>query len=233
MIQIIQRFLTNNLCFQKGVLISPTGIMLHSTACPGVPPENFVSSWNVPMPNNRKVCVNGFIKPGVVYQTLPWNMRSWHCGGLGNNTNIGFEICEPKNYADKKYFLEVKQTALELCAYLCNKYNISVARVTSHCEGYRNYGSVYASNHGDLDHWWKKSFNYTMDDFRMELVRYLKKEEEEMVCNTIEELPSYAAPTIQKLVDKGYLKGNEKGLDINETMVRLLVILDRAGNFDN
>lgn len=59
-----------------------------------------------------------------------------------------------------------------------------------------------------------------------------EEEEEEMVFNSIEELPEYAKPTIQKLVDKGYLKGNEKGLDINETMVRLLVILDRAGNFD-
>ena len=49
---------------------------------------------------------------------------------------------------------------------------------------------------------------------------------------TIEELPEYAKPTITKLVEKEILKGNEKGLDLNETMIRMLVILDRAKVFE-
>ena len=58
-------------------------------------------------------------------------------------------------------------------------------------------------------------------------------EEEEGVLryNTIAEVPSWAKNTVQKLVGKGYLGGNGQGLDLSHDMVRLLVVLDRAGAF--
>lgn len=59
-----------------------------------------------------------------------------------------------------------------------------------------------------------------------------KEEETEVRYNTIKECPSWAQATIQKLVKKGYLNGNGEGLDLGADMVRLLVILDRAGVFD-
>ena len=58
------------------------------------------------------------------------------------------------------------------------------------------------------------------------------KEVEEVRYNTVEECPSWARETIQKLVDKKYLDGTGKGLDLSADMVRLLVILDRAGAFN-
>ena len=36
---------------------------------------------------------------------------------------------------------------------------------------------------------------------------------------------------VQKLVDRGYLNGTGEGLELSADMVRLLVILDRAGAF--
>ena len=45
-------------------------------------------------------------------------------------------------------------------------------------------------------------------------------------------MPDWARPTIQKLVDKGYLKGDEDGLNLNENLLRMLVINDRAGIYD-
>lgn len=45
-------------------------------------------------------------------------------------------------------------------------------------------------------------------------------------------LPEWARPTISKLYREGHLKGDEKGsLELSEVMMRLLVILDRAGVF--
>ncbi len=45
-------------------------------------------------------------------------------------------------------------------------------------------------------------------------------------------MPEWARPTISKLVDKGYLKEDEEGkLMLNDNMLRILVILDRAGAF--
>ena len=58
------------------------------------------------------------------------------------------------------------------------------------------------------------------------------KEVEEVRYNTVEECPDWARETVQKLIDKKYLDGTGKGLDLSYDMVRTLVILDRAGNFD-
>lgn len=57
------------------------------------------------------------------------------------------------------------------------------------------------------------------------------KEVDEVRYNTVEECPDWARETIQKLVDKEYLNGTGEGLDLSADMVRLLVILDRAGAF--
>lgn len=58
-------------------------------------------------------------------------------------------------------------------------------------------------------------------------------EDEGMIYNHIVDVPEWARPTIQKLVDKGYLKGDGKGnLELNETMLRLLVINERAGLYN-
>ena len=55
-----------------------------------------------------------------------------------------------------------------------------------------------------------------------------------MIYNYIDNnMPDWARPTIQKLCDKGYLKGNEKGeLELNDTILKLLVINDRAGLYE-
>lgn len=45
-------------------------------------------------------------------------------------------------------------------------------------------------------------------------------------------MPEWARETVQKLVDKGFLNGDENGLNLTEEMLRLLVINDRAGLYD-
>ena len=51
------------------------------------------------------------------------------------------------------------------------------------------------------------------------------------VYNSVAEVPDWGKATIKKLVDKGYLKGNGKGLDLSEDLLRVLVINDRAGMY--
>ena len=54
-----------------------------------------------------------------------------------------------------------------------------------------------------------------------------------MIWNYIDgNMPEWARPTIQKLADKGLLKGGENGLNLTEELMRLLVINDRAGVYD-
>ena len=46
----------------------------------------------------------------------------------------------------------------------------------------------------------------------------------------LENVPEWARPTVQKLVDRKALLGDENGnLSLSRDMVRILVVLDRAG----
>lgn len=62
----------------------------------------------------------------------------------------------------------------------------------------------------------------------------LKKKTNPMIYNYIDDnMPSWARPTITKLVKKGNLKGNEKGeLGLTDEMIRIYVTNDRAGLYD-
>ena len=62
--------------------------------------------------------------------------------------------------------------------------------------------------------------------------RYYKLGEGEEVerYKRAEQVPEWGRKTVQKVLDKGYLSGNDKGeLNLSEDMVRMLVVNDRAG----
>lgn len=59
-----------------------------------------------------------------------------------------------------------------------------------------------------------------------------ESEEQEMRYATIDDCPQWAQEIVQKLTGKGFLVGDGKSLDLSHDMVRLLVILDRAGVFE-
>ncbi len=191
-----EQLLTKNECYITGRTMKPRGVMVHSTGANNprvaryVPGDEEIgrntggNHWNQPRPGGRQVCVHAFVgkfadgKVGTV-QTLPWTMRGWHCAGGANNTHIGFEICED-GLDNLEYFQAVYQEAVELTAMLCQKYGLDPLAdgvVICHQEGYRR---GVASNHGDVLHWFPK-FGKTMDDFRADVARMLKGEDDEML----------------------------------------------------
>ena len=174
--------LTGNDCYKANRWIKPAGVMLHSTGANNpnlrryVQPDDGLLGTN---PNgndwNRSgvgACVHAFIgklADGTIatYQTLPWDMRGWHCGDSGNNTHISFEICED-GLEDENYFRAVYREAVELTAYLCKEYGLDPLEdgvVICHQEGYRR---GIASNHGDVLHWFPRH-GKNMDDFRRDV----------------------------------------------------------------
>ena len=163
--EIIKNILTNNDCYKTGRRLNIKRLMVHSTAVPGAPAKNFVNSWNVSKPGGREVCVHGFIDSVSAYQTLPWDMQAWHCGGSGNQQAIGIELCEPKDYSNKTEGMKTINNAVKVYAYLCKMFGISPSNIVSHKEG---HAMGIASNHGDPDHWWKH-IGYTMDNFRADV----------------------------------------------------------------
>ena len=162
-------------------------------------------------------------------QTLPWNMRGWHCGtgsrGSANNTHISFEICED-SLENSDYLESVYQAAVELTAELCSQYGLDPEAdgvVLCHSEG---HARGIASNHADVMHWFPK-FGKNMDMFRADVARVLRGEDEmteEQVRAIIrEELAAqeaqraaepaddWAKPYIQEAVQTGILDGVEDG----------------------
>jgi len=177
--------LTNNDCYKAGQYITPKGIMVHSTGANNpnlkrylAPNDGLIGTntggnhWNQSKPDGQQKCVHAFIgklADGTVatYQTLPWNMRGWHCGGAANNTHISFEMCEDA-LTDKDYFLKVYNEAVELCAYLCKLYNFNPLAdgvIIGHYEGYQR---GVASNHADPGHWFSR-FGKSMDTLRQDV----------------------------------------------------------------
>lgn len=248
-----------NDCYRAGQTITPRGVMLHSTGANNpwlkryvgpddgeLGPNLYGNHWNR---SGIKACAHAFVGKlanGSVaaYQTLPWDMRGWHCGRSGNSTHIGMEICED-GLTDSAYFEAVWQEAASLTAILCRQYGLNPLApgvVISHREGHL---LGIASNHGDIDHWLQKQ-GKTMDQFRQRVNEILKGEvdmrEEELVrlidgrirahqkaqrFTTLEDVPAWGRDTVRRLVASGVLLGDGEGLNLSYDLLRTLVILDR------
>lgn len=131
------------------------------------------------------------------------------------------------------------ESCAHLVAYLCDEYEIPIDRehIVGHrevnddtsCPGENLFAKMdlivskaawYAKQDGgdDKEEKWEKD----MEKIKEEITRY----------NTVDELPEWAKPTIQKLLDKGLLSGDGKNLDLSADMIRVFVVLDRNGTFD-
>ena len=236
------QFMTENDCWKAGRTITPKGIMVHSCGVAQPNVEVFLRTWNVP---GYTACVHAFVHEGGVVQTLPWNRRGWHAGGSANNTHIGFEICEPAGHTyqggtmvgydaekNEDYFRKVYANAVELTAELCKIYDLDPLEegvVLCHSEGHRK---GIASNHADVMHWFPKH-GKTMDDFRQDVARAMKGEEESSApgkYGRLEDVPAWYRPSLQKLLDKKIVQGTGGGrLDVSEDFCRVVTVLDRLG----
>ena len=196
--ELIESYLTNNPCYQANVKrqdsrytvfqnAGPKGLMLHSVGCAQPKAEVFCKGWN--RTDYDRACVHAFIDAdtGVVWQTLPWNFRGWHCGGSGNNSHLGVEMCESAairylganrfEILDRKTALadcrRTYKAAAELFARLCLTYGLDPkTAVRSHKEG---AAAGMASDHGDPEHYWLGlDAGYTMDSFRADVAKAMK-----------------------------------------------------------
>ena len=216
-----KQILTQNACYKAGKTITPKGIMVHSTGANNPWLERYVgpddgllganaagTHWNTPLPGGQQVCVHAFIgklKDGSIatYQTLPWNMRGWHCGGQANDTHIGFEICED-GLADASYFNAVYREAVDLCVYLCKLYGLTEKDIICHSEG---AAMGIASNHADVMHWFPKH-GKSMDTFRAAVKEKLNEKEEPAMDSTP---AGWAKDAVEWAASLGVIKGDGNG----------------------
>ena len=242
---IVEAFATKNKCYQVATPLTPRGIMLHSIGVPQPNAAVMARSYNQYQPGGRSVCVHGFIqRDGTYYQTLPYNLRAWHCGGSANGTHIGIEMTEPASIvytggaswrdldpaATEAHVRGTYAAAVELFAQLCEQYALDPLEdgvIISHAEG---AARGIASAHADPTHLWR-AFGLTMDGFRADVAAAMAAkntdEEDDMVrYDSIDDVPVWARRTIKDMMDAGLIAGTGGGkLGLSDDMLRMLYIM--------
>ena len=238
MVSIIEALVTNNRCYQVATPLRPQGIMLHSVGCAQPSAAVFARSFNQYQPGGASVCVHAFVQAdGTVYQTLPWEMRGWHCGGAANGTHIGVEMTEPgvsmPYAAAAEQITGTYRTAVALFAQLCGVYGLDPLAdgvIIGHAEGHRR---GVASNHADPELLWRTyDMGYTMDGFRADVAEAMAakntdKEDDDMIrYTTIDDVPGWARGTVKEMMDAGLISGTGGGnLGLSDDMLRMLYIM--------
>lgn len=166
MVKIVKDYYTRNACYVNNRNYTKKGIIVHSTATPGVMAKPFRDRWNNA---TIKKAVGAFLDNKEVVECLPQTREQWHVATHeGNRYWYGFEMCEDINH-DPVYFKAAYKNAVEYTAVMVKRLKITVDMVLSHKEANRR---GFASNHGDPEHWWSK-YGYTMDDFRRSVAKEL------------------------------------------------------------
>lgn len=219
---ITQRILTTNKCYKANVTRKRTdGLMVHSVGCPQPSATVFCNLW---AQNANTVCPNAIVDATSIIQTLPWNMKAWHCCDPGNSTYIGVETTEPSTIAykngkvidnnpaaSKQHIDAVYKNTVELFAFLCKQYGfdpLEKGRIISHAEGAK---MGIASAHADPDHLWPR-YGYTMDGFRQDVKKAMgaqptpdpKKSIDEVAIEVIQGKWGAGSDRAKRLTEAGY-----------------------------
>lgn len=150
-------------------------------------------------------------------RTKPGNIVTWTKTSKHTN-RMAWDICQDikgKEYSDSSFFKKCGVVAQEL-------------KIT--------WGGTWKTPdtpHFQIDNNWESEAMTTQEkkDFEAlkEEVQTLKNSQERVYHYT-KELPDWAKPTIQKLLNKEIYAGeSESDLNLPETLMRVLVINDRAG----
>ena len=225
-------------------------IVLHFTANNGDTAKNnadyFANNANI------KASAHYFIDENSIYQSVKDTDTAWHCGGglqgtsgasfyqkCMNSNSLGIEMCSRKD-VNGKYFIkdETVKNATQLTKVLMQKYNVPITNIIRH---YDVTGKVCPEPFVREPRLWSDfKLNLESEDLTMGQYQELKKAIDEVnkTLNVItpqyhyidDYMPEWARPTIKKLYDKGFIKGDDEGkLNLSYADLRMFVINDRAG----
>lgn len=158
-----------------------------------------------------------FVDEEEVVLSVPQEHTAWHCGAktylhpqCRNGNSVAVELCSKK---DEKGNYFIPQRTLEraqaLLRELMKQYGIPTERVLRHFDV---TGKKCPAPLVEAGSW---------NEFLEELMRY----------ETLEAVPQWGRESVEKLIRQGFLQGDGESLDLSRDMLRLLVILDRAGAF--
>lgn len=193
-------------------------IVIHYTAGDGDTAENNGAYFAT---NAVGASAHWFVDENYALLSVPEEYIAYHCGNsvyrhpeCRNTNSIGIELCSEKD-RDGVYYFTTKTilNAVQLTRELMKRYRVPPENVIRHFDVTGKECPAPFVGAG-IEQW---------QEFK-EMIAMVK-------YDRLEELPEWAKPAVEKLVQKGYLKGTDTGLDLSQDMVRMLVILDRTGVF--
>lgn len=193
---------------------------------------------------DRKSSADFFVDGTKILKVNDYNkFYTYHCGdgkgkyGITNSNSVGIEICVNKDGDYNAAF----QNAVNLTIQLMSELAIPIERVVRHYDASRkNCPASMSADNWQL--WHKFKSLISKEEIDMEELKRIQNDIKEIkedikgikntpIYNYVDDnMPAWAKPTIVKLKNKGYLQGDVEGkLNLDENMLRMLVINDRAG----
>lgn len=232
--------------YRKGRAFAISWICLHFTSGNGDTAQNNADYFA--REGGLNASAHYFVDTERIVQSVKDGDTAWHCGrerggsyynDCRNANSIGIEMCSIIRNGVYVIPEETMKRAAKLTRELMAKYHVPVSRVCRH----------YDVTHKDCPEPWvrnprlwekfKTMLTEEVEDMTEAQTRAIAKQEiskaesAKKVYNSVAECPAWAKDTVQKLVNKGFLQGDDKGkLALSTDLLRLLVINDRAHLYD-
>lgn len=242
--QITNDYLPISKYHRPGNKIKPTKIAVHYVGNAGSSAKgnrNYFANSKVYASSHYIIGLNG-----EVLRLIPENEISY-ATNQANSYTISIECCHPDNTG--KFNDKTLKALIELCANICKRRKFNpLTDIIRHYDVTQKACPLWWSPNGpnksaDADFIkFKKDVKNYMEDNDMTEARVkeiagqvandLIYKYRDLVYDTYESLPEWSKPTVKKLIDKGLINGDDKGLNLSYTLLRLLVINDRAGLYE-
>ena len=226
--------------YRKGREFPINWICLHFTANDGDTAQNNADYFAREV---VEASAHYFVDPNEIYQSVKDSDTAWHCGrerggsyynDCRNANSIGIEMCSVIRNGVYVIPEDTMKRAAKLTRELMAKYHVPVSRVCRHYDvTHKKCPEPWVRN---PQLWQKFKTMLTgkeVEDMTEAQTRNIAQEEikkaNAMVYDRVHDCPAWAQNTVQRLVNKGFLQGDENGkLGLTEDLMRVLVINDRA-----
>ena len=233
----------NSRNYRKGREFPINWICLHFTANNGDTAQNNADYFA--REGGLNASAHYFVDTERIVQSVKDGDTAWHCGrerggsyynDCRNANSIGIEMCSIIRNGVYVIPEATMKNAAKLTRELMAKYHIPVSRVCRHYDVTRkNCPEPWIRNPQLWEKFKTMLTEKEVEDMTEAQTRAIAKQEianaenAKKVYNTVDAVPAWGKETVQKLINKGFLQGDDQGkLALTTDLLRLLVINDRA-----
>lgn len=229
--------------YRKGREFPVHWIVLHFTANNGDTAQNNADFFA--RESGLRASAHYFVDPNGVVQSVKDGDTAWHCGrerggsyynDCRNANSIGIEMCSVIRNGVYVIPEETMKRAAKLTRELMAKHHVPVSRVCRHYDvTHKDCPEPWVRNPKQWENFKKMLTEKEVEDMTEQQTRAIAKQEianaekAKKVYDTVDAVPAWGKATVQKLVNNGFLQGDDQGkLALTTDLLRLLVINDRA-----